>query len=784
MKIILWTALIAITVPLLGPIRARAQTNLPHVPTEAQLAASATATYPSGVVLDDYASGLGAGPLQYQPLTLTCSANGYVNDGGSCINDTSGDGNSWLAKPLNSTMDVLSFGARGDAKLIWSTANAITTTSGSPNLSVSGVTFTSADINKLVALPGAGTGGAPFLTTISNVSGGNAVLTANVPNGGHPQFTVGLQVETAGTLCVPGDVLSFTNGVYSAPTKGTVLACKAVGMSTVAAAGSGGTPSGANGTIAYGTTGNGIRVVLNVTISSGGALTAVNSIVDGGNYTSNPTSLAAEPIDGVGVPSGAKVVLAMGVATINPATQPGVYSSYPTTAGCTFSATFCSYSTTGSEAGFSAIGWGEYTNGTLIYSTDDGPALQAALNWAGTNGASLSLPSRMFGIGETIDETGNSSTVQGKGGRLDPTVYYAASGSIIQWIGSVGGNVLVWGPTPGAAAISASNNKLAGVSIQCGIPINSGLFGGEAQPVAAYGLQVLSERTIIIDQVQTQECSTAGLYTSAIAVGMMGSNLDTIGGTFTNLSHENMLPADGYGYWLGGNSHGDTDYAHFDNISGVYMGAPSMRVQSIDNNYLNRLHFAPRPNSAWAYGLDITADLNGCSGACPDQSTTLTVDGVSTTSIVRGEEASAAPPEKIYLRTFDYGNSVPVVVARGTGEDAYYDLPLITAWYPVLTYSGGAAVSWTQVAAQYSRVGKQVCYSLTGYLTYTAAPNYLYFTLPSLPEGNAQGLAWETNTGHTFLASMNQGYTMGMFVNGSVSSADYINILNACYAAY
>jgi hypothetical protein len=64
---------------------------LPQVATEAALAAAAVAQFPAGVVRVDYASGNGAPPLTFMPETGACSANGRVNDGGSCVDEASGN---------------------------------------------------------------------------------------------------------------------------------------------------------------------------------------------------------------------------------------------------------------------------------------------------------------------------------------------------------------------------------------------------------------------------------------------------------------------------------------------------------------------------------------------------------------------------------------------------------------------------------------------------------------------------------------------------------------------
>lgn len=84
------------------------------VATNAALAASATATYPNGVWRTDYASGRGAPPLWFMPQTGNCAANSLVNDGGSCVNTTAGDGNSWKAVQPSGWANVLQFGATQD----------------------------------------------------------------------------------------------------------------------------------------------------------------------------------------------------------------------------------------------------------------------------------------------------------------------------------------------------------------------------------------------------------------------------------------------------------------------------------------------------------------------------------------------------------------------------------------------------------------------------------------------------------------------------------------------
>ena len=97
-----------------------------HVATLATLQASLTATYGKGVWRDDYSAGLGAAPLWYQPETGTCAANSRVNDGGSCVNTTSGDGNSFYAVFPVQGADLRQWGAKGGSNADAALSSAIT----------------------------------------------------------------------------------------------------------------------------------------------------------------------------------------------------------------------------------------------------------------------------------------------------------------------------------------------------------------------------------------------------------------------------------------------------------------------------------------------------------------------------------------------------------------------------------------------------------------------------------------------------------------------------------
>lgn len=122
---------------------------------------------------------------------------------------------------------------------------------------------------------------------------------------------------------VPGNTITLTGGTFTTAAVLTVTHTQ-VSSATVSAGGTGGTPGTQTVT---GTTGTGTKFQANVTISGGGAITAVNSITVNGSYTVNPTSLTNEPVTGAGL-TGAQLNIKMGASTVITST-PGSYTVLP-----------------------------------------------------------------------------------------------------------------------------------------------------------------------------------------------------------------------------------------------------------------------------------------------------------------------------------------------------------------------------------------------------------------------------------------------------------------------
>ena len=119
-------------------------------------------------------------------------------------------------------------------------------------------------------------------------------------------------VNTPGTLAVPGDTLTMTSGTGTKPTF-KVTATQVVSAAVPGgSSGSGGTPGTQTVT---GTTGTGTFFTASVTVGGGGQISAVLSILTGGDYTTNPTAIATEPVTGASL-VGAELDVVMGVRDV------------------------------------------------------------------------------------------------------------------------------------------------------------------------------------------------------------------------------------------------------------------------------------------------------------------------------------------------------------------------------------------------------------------------------------------------------------------------------------
>lgn len=143
------------------------------------------------------------------------------------------------------------------------------------------------------------------------VSGGALVASVSAPGG------------AALHSYAPADTITLTGGTETANAVLTVTATKVI-SATIAAGGTGGT---AGTQTVTGTTGAGGTLFQAQVTVAGGAITAVSSITTAGVYTTNPTTLTAEPVTGAGL-VGAQLSVVMGVWTAL-VTTPGLYTATP-----------------------------------------------------------------------------------------------------------------------------------------------------------------------------------------------------------------------------------------------------------------------------------------------------------------------------------------------------------------------------------------------------------------------------------------------------------------------
>jgi hypothetical protein len=178
----------------------------------------------------------------------------------------------------------------------------------------------------------------------------------------------GAAITTTGATggFVPADTITLNSAGGGVTTSAVLVVAttQIVGAPTIATAGS---FTGTTGNYyVVGTTGAGAKFQINCTLTNGSGVTAVLGIVYGGSYTSNPTTLTAEPISYAGL-SGATLSIKMGIGALT-VSSGGAYA--PTTAAQITTLT-------GATPPFSTSGSGSLT-GVTITPTFAGVATQVA----------------------------------------------------------------------------------------------------------------------------------------------------------------------------------------------------------------------------------------------------------------------------------------------------------------------------------------------------------------------------------------------------------------------
>lgn len=625
---------------------------------------SGSATYSSPTITGPKITGTVAGGATYASPTIsgtltgpdsgTWSSSGISGSSVSAANVTPTGGSvaSTLANVTGRILSVTDAGAKCD--VVNATAG-YTITAGSNVLTVSGYTFTSADIGKTVVLPGQGTGGVTLITTISSVSSGNAVLAANVVAGSTiDEFILSAAPSSAGTVYVPGDTITLTGGTVTTNGILTVKTTKVV-SATVGAPGSGGT----TGTwTVYGTTGNGNRAIFVVTVSGGG-ITGVSSVTNGGHYLTNPTSLTAEPVTGVPGLTGGQLSVVMGVDSAKP-TTPGIYTTLPS------SLSQGSTSGSGTGAAFTIIE--AAATGGVTFGTDDSSVINSLIISlsSSTITNAITLPPKACGVASTISLPGNNVQLVGSAAGGFSTTF-TPTGSALEWIGASGsGPIVSVSPVASPSAVSTMNNGVSSMSLVCAIPNSS----NDSVPVQSgtVGLLVASHVDGVFSQLNFASCSDTDIRTTAISSGT--GVLNSTNNKFSLITLNNWLLLDGIGIDVTGSSLGDSDFNHFEMINGAYVNSPMIRIITMDNNKFSQLRFFARPG-AQAYGVDLTGPYYG--GGLPVQNNTGKFEQMSSTSIARGLETTANPITNVLIDGFDPTNAIAVTVQQPGSATVYWN---------------------------------------------------------------------------------------------------------------
>lgn len=467
---------------------------------ESALATTANAALPAA----------SAGPLATQPgaspAAAVTGALGYVP-----INQSGGDASYTTAIAQGAAMAAslqqrfaqrynvaLDFGAKGDAVQV----SGCSIAAGSNALHCPAASFAAGDVGKALTVRGAGNNtGMPFATTISSVTSPNdVVLAAAVTTSAPLLYVVGATVVNPGTGIVPGQSLTISGGTGTAAV--VTAASTQVVSATINAAGSGGTngPCVLTGTTGGFATPGGTPFQINATIS-GGAITALGSLVTGGAYSTNPTSLSSEPVTGCGL-TGATLSVIMGAQSISlplrtaylPAVPAGAYTVFP--------------SSPASATGGVTLNLTQGQTGLVTYGTDNTARFQQALNaaagkaslWVPPNGTYLSGPLTVnSGTDLQID-----GTLMEKGGTVGSLITLAngASNISIHGYGTVDGN---WLDT------YAQHGSLSLLN-QCIWSGNGGASGGAAV------------HNVSVTQLLVQNCVNSPVALSGTAL-FMGDNL-------------------------------------------------------------------------------------------------------------------------------------------------------------------------------------------------------------------------------------------------------------------
>lgn len=315
--------------------------------------------------------------------SLGCTIGGTVSGSGLVSTLTSIALGSTTARTFSSreadVINVKDYGAVGNAvNLTDATISASGTT-----LTSNSATFTTGDVGKYIWLAGSGTSGALQEGTITGFNAAHSVAVSFTAVNATPwsEATAALvaTVQSGAGSYAPNDTLTVSGGagVITAPV--FTISTTQVASATVNAGGTGGTNGACTVT---GTTGIGVKFQASGTVTAN-ALSGALTIAVVGNYTVNPTSLAAEPVTGCSL-TGATLTLKVGPLYVAGTTF-GQIGTLPANPVAT--------TTSGSGTGATLILLGTQVGGFATYGTDDTAHIAAAAAAIPATGATLLFPS-------------------------------------------------------------------------------------------------------------------------------------------------------------------------------------------------------------------------------------------------------------------------------------------------------------------------------------------------------------------------------------------------------
>ena len=458
---------------------------------------------------------------------------------------------------------------------------------GSKNFSSATATFAATDVGKLITVAAAG--------SAQNFSNGS--------------------ISAAGTGYVPGQTITLTGGAETSNAVLDVLTTKVV-SATVAggAGGTGGTPGTQTVT---GTTGTGTLFTASVTVSGGGAITAVLSITTGGKYTVNPTTLATEPVTGAGL-VGAQLNVVMGINTVGghagnlgsytvtPANPVAQGSSSGSGTGATVTANWMGTALVSSIATFTDAhdvvlanaAVSTVSGGLWGYGTDYYAKINAAL------AAGVLMPKGSCGAATMVSMSAQQTLLGQSAGT------HGVPQTTLMWLGPAGGTQLSVATGGAVSGIVVGNFNLEGLGSAA---IGASLKGLAGPGTFVYPLNAVDQTTtgIIIDSYANETQSVTFEALGAFETAPCCTATDGISlGPTSNVNHNHfhsihVQHANGRGLVLGNTDSNDFGADLEQQIGGTGLSLALLGSNSLNGNSRSNIFKWSEPaGGITAYGTD------------------------------------------------------------------------------------------------------------------------------------------------------------------------------------